>query len=255
VPVYVILPAYALLFVLAVPLIPLRAAVLLPTAAVLALVLPVVQVGLDALPLWRTIAGNDLSLAIGWHYPFTTWIVFVMAGMGLARAGIRRLRTQLWALGAGAALAAAGYGVHAALGFDEVEERVSFEGALWTARPHSTGLLEVIGSGGFAVAVIAACLLLCRTAVVWAALPLRAVGAMPLTAYVGQLVVWAAIATATLDRTGDLAGFRALEPFWPLTLATIGFCTAWALLVGRGPLEWAFDRIARLVVPPTRPAP
>ncbi len=127
--------------------------------------------------------------------------------------------------------------------------RASYLGALWTARPHSTGLLEVIGSGGFALAVLGVCLLLCRTVLVWVVLPLRAVGAMPLTAYTLQLVVWAAIAAAVLDRVGDLTGFRALEPFWPLTIGTVVLCTAWALLVGRGPLETVLDQASRFAVP------
>lgn len=250
VPVYVILPAYALLFLLAVPLIALDARRLLLLAAMLALVMPVVQVALDDLPLWRTASGNALSLVIGWHYPFTTWIAFLVAGLGVARAGIRRTRVQLRMLGAGAALALIGYGAAAATGAGESDEGTSYLAALWTARAHSSGLLEVIGSGGFALAVLAACLLVCRTVVVWIVLPLRAVGAMPLTAYVGQLLVWAAIAAAVLDRTGDLAGFRDLEPFWPLALWTLLLCTAWALLIGRGPLEWVVDRSSRLVTPP-----
>ncbi|WP_127472558.1 heparan-alpha-glucosaminide N-acetyltransferase domain-containing protein [Microbacterium sulfonylureivorans] len=247
VPVYVILPAYALLFFLAVPLVPLGARILLPLAGVLAVVLPVIQVALDDLPMWRTASGNALSLAIGYHYPFTTWIVFVVAGLGVARAGILRLRVQLSMLAAGTALALVGYGLEAATGVAEENERASYVGALWTARPHSTGLLEVIGSGGFALAVIAACLLVCRTVVVWPVLPLRAVGAMPLTAYVGQIVVWALIATEVLGAPGDLAAFRDLEPFWPLALVTIAVCTAWALLVGRGPLEWVVDTSSKLV--------
>jgi uncharacterized membrane protein YeiB len=250
VPVFVILPAYALLFFLAVPLVALGARTLLVLAGALAVVMPVVLVALDDLPLWRTVTGDALSLALGWHYPFTTWIAFLVAGMGVARAGIRRTRVQLWMLGAGAALAIVGYGTDAAIGVTEADERSSFLAALWTARPHSSGLLEVIGSGGFALAVLAACLLACRTVLVWVALPLRAVGAMPLTAYVGQLLVWAAIATAVLGRAGDLAGFRELEPFWPLALSTVALCTAWALLIGRGPLEWVVDRSSRLVAGP-----
>jgi uncharacterized membrane protein YeiB len=249
VPVYVILPAYALLFLLAVALIVLDARTLLILAGALAVVMPVVQVALDDLPLWGTASGDLLSLVLGWHYPFTTWIAFLVAGLGVARAGIRRTAVQLRMLAVGAALAVVAYGAAAVTGADVSEEGTSYLAALWTARPHSSGLLEVIGSGGFALAVLAACLLACRTILVWAALPLRAVGAMPLTAYVGQLLVWAAIATAVLDRTGDLAGFRDLEPFWPLVLWTLVLCTAWALLVGRGPLEWAVDRSSRLVAP------
>lgn len=248
VPVYVILPAYAILFLLALPFTALSARVLLPVAGAIAVVMPFVQVLLDALPLWETAPGSDLSLVLGWHYPFTTWIAFVLAGLGVARAGITRLRVQLWLVGAGAALAFAGYATDAATGAGEAAEAASFEGALWTARPHSTGLLEVIGSGGFALAVLGLCLLACRTLLRWIVLPLRAVGAMPLTAYTAQLVVWAVVASLVLGDPGDLRGFRALEPFWPLTIATLALCTACAVLVGRGPLEAAVDRISRWLV-------
>ena len=136
-------------------------------------------------------------------------------------------------VGAGLALALTGYGLDAATGADEKAERTSFWGAVWTARPHSSGLLEVIGSGGFALLVMGACLLACRTVLTWVVLPIRAVGAMPLTAYTAQLLVWAVIAAAVLGDTGDLRGFRDLEPFGPLVLWTILGCTAWALLVAR----------------------
>lgn len=252
VPVYVILPAYALLFLVAVPLVPLSARALLPLAAVLAVVMPFAQVWLDALPVWRAPYGGDLSLVIGWHYPFTTWIAFVVAGMGVARADIRRTSTQVWMLVIGVSLAVVGYGVNALSGVEEAWEPASFWNSLWTARAHSTGLLEVIGSGGFALATIAASLLVCRTVVVWVVLPLRALGSMPLSAYTAQIVVWVIVAGLVLGDPGDLAGFRDLEPFWPLTLGTILVCTGWALLIGRGPLEWAFDRIVRLTVPARR---
>ncbi|WP_127819577.1 DUF418 domain-containing protein, partial [Microbacterium sp. CPCC 204701] len=135
-----------------------------------------------------------------------------------------------------------------ATGAGEAAEAASFSGALWTARPHSTGLLEVIGSGGFALAVLGACLLVCRTFLRLVVLPLRAVGAMPLTAYTAQLVVWAVVASVVLGDPGDLSGFRALEPFWSLTVGAIMLCTAWTLLIGRGPLEAAVDRIPRWIV-------
>lgn len=252
VPVYVILPAYALMFLLALPLTSLPARVLLLLAGALAVIMPFVQIFLDALPLWSTPAGYFVSLGLGWHYPFTTWIAFVVAGLGVARAGVSRLRVQVWLVVAGAVLALIGYGTDAATGAGPEAEAASYLGALWTARPHSTGLLEVISSGGFALAVLGICLLVCRTLLRWVVLPLRAVGAMPLTAYTLQLVVWAAIAAAMLDRVGDLAGFRALEPFWPLTIGTVVLCTAWALLIGRGPLETVLDGASRFAVPGDR---
>lgn len=252
VPVYVILPAYGLLFLLAIPLVPLRAGVLLPLAAGLAVVMPFVQVWLDDLPIWGAEAGNELGLAIGWHYPFTTWIAFVVAGMGFARLGIRSLSLQLRMLAVGIALAAVGYGLDAAAGVTDASASPSYWAQVWTADAHSSGLLEVIGSGGFALAVISACLLVCRTSVRYLVLPIRAVGAMPLTAYTAQIVAWAIVAAIVLGDTSDLAGFRALTPFGAFAVWTLVGCTAWALLVGRGPLEWLMDAVSRVVARPPR---
>ncbi|MGX1690047.1 heparan-alpha-glucosaminide N-acetyltransferase domain-containing protein [Microbacterium sp. NPDC055442] len=239
VPVYVILPAYAIMFLVALAFVSFGARTLLVLAGALGVIMPFVQFLLDGLPVWSSVAGNDLSLALGWHYPFTVWIAFVLAGLGVARADIRRARVQFRMLLWGSVLSLFGYGVGRGIEATEGALRVD---------PHSSGLFEVIGSGGFAIAVIGGCLLLCRTAVTWVVLPLRAVGAMPLTAYTAQLVAWAVIATVVLGRAGDLGGFRALEPFWPMTLILVAACTVWALLIGRGPLEWVLDRVARLVV-------
>ena len=248
VPIYVILPAYAILFLLTLPLVTLRARTLFVLAGALALVMPFVQALLDDLPFWRTEAGQTVSVVTGWHYPFPVWIAFVVGGLGVARAGITRMRVQLWLIGAGVALAAVGYGLDGLSGADAASGVVSYGAAVWTADPHSTGLLEVIGSGGFALAVIGLCLLACRTVLTWILLPLRAVGAMPLTAYAAQVVAWAIVAAVVLGSTRDLAGFRDLEPFWPMTITLLITCAAWALLIGRGPLEWVVDRIARPTV-------
>lgn len=257
VPVYVILPAYAILFLLAIPFLRLRAPVLLTVAAASAVGLPFLQPLLESAPAWSTPAGGWVSLLLGWHYPFTVWTAFVLAGLGVARAGIGRLSVQLVMLVAGAVLAAVGYGTSVALAMPEPVPAVvpalvptpgeEYAAAVWTAEPHSSGVLEVIGSGGFALAVIGLCLLICRTGVRTILLPLRAVGAMPLTAYTAQLVVWAVWAGNALGDTGNLSGFRQLDPFPVITLATVLGCTLWALLIGRGPLEWVLDRLARLV--------
>lgn len=243
VPVYVILPAYAVLFFIALPLLGLRAPALLVTAGVLAVVTPFLYATIAALPFWGDELGELVSAVFGWHYPFLVWITFVVAGLGVGRLDLRSLRVQLALLVAGAAVSTLGYGLDAA--------GVASGGAwstVFTADAHSSGLYEVLGSGGLAVAVIALCLLLCRTPLTWIVLPVRAVGSMPLTAYTAQLVVWAVWAAVALGDVGDLGGFRDLHPFWPITIGILVGCTAWALTVGRGPLEAAFDRLSRVTV-------
>ncbi len=243
VPVYVILPAYAILFVLATGVLSLRARTLLIAAAVVGLLAPFPQAVIDDLPLWSTVEGAELAAALGWQYPFLTWFAFVLAGMGAARLDLRRARTPWMLAGAGAVLTVAGAVAAAAWGQAETSGQTA-----WTAEPHSSGVFEVIGSGGSALLVIGVCVLLCRTPFTWVALPLRAVGSMPLTAYSAHIVGWALTRLPAEPGVFELDAYRALEPFWPMVLGIVVGCTAWALVVGRGPLEWAVDALARLIV-------
>lgn len=248
VPVYVILPAYAILFLLSLPFLGLPARPLFLLAAALGIVMPFLQAVLDASVFWFTPDGVLVSTLTGWHYPFPVWIAFLLAGMAVGRTDLRSVRTAVLLLLSGAALAVLGYTVSAATGSTPEEESLSVVAAAWTARAHSSGVLEVVGSGGFAVAVIGLCLLVCRTVLRWAVVPLRAVGAMPLTAYSVQLIVWAVVAASVLGDSGDLTGFRELEPFWPMTAGLLVACTLWALLIGRGPLEAGIARLSAWVV-------
>ncbi|KAA9149769.1 DUF1624 domain-containing protein [Microbacterium lushaniae] len=248
VPVYVILPAYAILFLLSLPFLGLRPPALFLLAAVVGVVMPFPQALWDAAPFWSTPDGLMVAALIGWQYPFPVWIAFLLAGMAIGRTDLRSPRTAALLLAAGSAIAAVGYALDAGSGAGVVAEGQSILGAVWTARAHSSGVLEVVGSGGFAIAVIGLCLLVCATALRWVAVPLRAVGSMPLTAYVVQLVAWAVVAASVLGATGDLSGFRALDPFWPMTLALILACTAWTLLIGRGPLEAVIARLSTWAV-------
>ena len=251
VPVYVILPAYAVLFALSLPFLGLRAGSLLLAAALVAAVMPWVYPFLDAAPIWSGRAGEDLQALMGWAYPFPVWIAFLLAGMGVGRLDLRRLGVQAALTVVGGAVAACGYGVAIATAA-MVAEAGPYLSAVWTAEAHSSGLWEVIGSGGFAVAVIGLCLLVCRTPLRWVAIPLRAVGTMPLTAYVLQIVVWAVFAAVLLGDTSDLTGVRDAGLFLPLTLGIVIGCTVWALLWGRGPLEAAIDGVVRRLVSPSR---
>ncbi|WP_022879118.1 heparan-alpha-glucosaminide N-acetyltransferase domain-containing protein [Microbacterium sp. B19] len=249
VPVYVILPAYALLFALSLPFLGLRSGRLFLAAAIVAVVMPWIQPLLDAAPIWSGPAGDDLAAFVGWHYPFPVWIAFLLAGMGVGRLDLQRVRVQVLVAVVGIVVSALGYGLALV-----ARPGTPYLAAVLTAEAHSSGLGEVIGSGGFAIAVIGLCLLVCRTPVRWVAIPLRAVGSMPLTAYVAHIVVWAVLAAAVLGDTSDLSGVREAGLFLPLAVGIVVGCTAWALLVGRGPLEAVIDGFVRRVVgPPTRP--
>lgn len=244
VPVYVILQAYAFLFILALPFLRVRASILWGVAGVLAVIMPFIQLVLGALPVWQGLFGELLDVLLGWHYPFTVWIVFVLVGLAIARTGARDVAAQMRLLVLGAVLSTVGYALA------ELPVPPSEWNAALSSDPHTGGVAEVIGSGGFAIAVIAASLLLCRLGPVrLLTLPLRATGAMPLTAYTAQLLVWAMAAWVSVGDVTDLSGFRDLDPFWPLTIGVILGCTAWAVLIGRGPMEWLLDALARRSIP------
>lgn len=101
--------------------------------------------------------------------------------------------------------------------------------AVLAAGPHSGGTAEVLGSGGFALAVIALCLLLSRP-LRWVLLPLGALGSMPLTAYTAHVLSVVLVAGP--------GGFVASNALWVATaLGLLLVTTLWSMFVGRGPLE------------------
>ncbi len=245
VPVFVILQAYGILFLLALPLVRLPARTLWMLAASVAMVVPWVLPSIDNALVNAGEVGGDIVLLLGWHYPFPLWAAFMIAGLAAARSDLRALRTQVVLVAAGATCAI----VAAAASAFVSASPASYLGRVLADEPHSGGVLEAVGSGGFALAVIGLCLLICRTPLRVAVLPLRAVGTMPLTAYVGQIVAWAIWASLVLGDVHDLDGFRELQPFWPFVLGAFLFCTAWAVFLGRGPLERALGSATRVVVP------
>ena len=255
VPVYVILPAYAVLFLLVLPLLRLPAAWLFGLAAALAVTMPFVQFVISGWAIWATPVGWLVDVAIGGHYPFLVWSAFIVAGLGVGRLPFARPRVAAALLGVGAALAVVGYSLGAVTERLRADEPESVWAFVTSAEAHTSGIGEAVGSGGFAIAVVGLCVLLTSTPLTWMLLPLRAVGAMALTAYSGQLVAWALLQPTPPPGETDLGAFRALEPFWPFTIWTIVLCTAWTLLVGRGPLEWAIDRMVRRAAPDSLEGP
>lgn len=101
--------------------------------------------------------------------------------------------------------------------------------AFFSADPHSGGTAEILGSGGFALVVIASCLLLSRP-LRWILLPLGALGSMPLTAYTAHVVSLFVIAGP--------GGYIASNTFWAATaVGLLLLTTLWSMFFGRGPLE------------------
>jgi len=101
--------------------------------------------------------------------------------------------------------------------------------AVFSVEPHSGGTAEVLGSGGFALAVIALCVLLSRP-LRWTMLPFGALGSMPLTAYSAHVL--------SITAVGGPGAFFSSNVFWAATaIGLLLVATAWSMFLGRGPLE------------------
>jgi len=250
-PVAVILTYYALLILIAVPL--LRAPWwLLAGGAVLACVgAPVLsavlrsglpegpgdQVGFAAL---AEPASALRELLVTGYYPVLTWTTYLLAGLAVGRLDLRSSRTGWGLLGGGAVLAAATAVLSSVLlaagGLDAIggprELLVQRYGTVptdtwwWLAveLPHSGTPLDLAHTTGCALAVVGAALLVARAAP-WAVVPFAAVGAVTLTLYSLH------VATLAVLGGGGLSTY----------LWHVGWCLAIGLVVRvtgmRGPAE------------------
>jgi uncharacterized protein len=248
--VYIILEYYAVMFLLSLPVLRWRPRTLFAFAAGLAIVAPVAQLVFSRIlldiGLFET---SPFTLLVTGAYPAIVWFVFVMVGIGVGRLDLRRRDIHLRIMLVGVVLVIAGYtagslvattsaGQNAAAAFDMPSTDVGLFDltALLTALPHTGTPFEVVGATGFALALVALCLLVLQPGaprVVQAALyPLAATGSMALSAYTVQIIVLALI--------GDsywVVGQNNADLYLTLTLSIVLGCTAWALLLGRGPLE------------------
>ncbi|MGW3304647.1 DUF418 domain-containing protein [Streptomyces rubiginosohelvolus] len=266
----IILAFYGVYFLLALPLVRLRAGTLALIAAGLALVTPQMAFALKALlsesvqqsvnaydPLKALSDVGVLDLLLTGFYPALTWMPFVVAGMTLARLDLPAPAVQ-WRLAAlGAALTVAAYGTSLLLaGKDALASMAeggkpsagpkpasfgsgSFEaqGAasdLLTAGPHSGTTFDIIGSVGIAILVIVSTTVLMDRLPLLRRLakPIIAVGAMSLTAYVGHFVVQSAVDMPT----GESSQVSWL-PVLTFILGAIVFAALWSRFFRRGPLE------------------
>jgi len=234
----VILPTYALLFVLAIPFLRWSPKRLFLLAGVVAIVSPAV----NALVL-GFVQGRDgviLDLLVSGVYPGLIWITFVLVGLGIGRLDLRARRVQLGLAGAGLVLGTVGYGIGAYVASivpngAGLVGRVDFS-VLASIDAHSGSSFEVVGSTGFALAVIALALL-GAAPLRWALFPLAAVGSMALSAYTVHILAIAALGSLfwQADDTALYAAF--------IVAALLG-CSAWYVTLGRGPLEQALTTIS-----------
>ena len=251
-PVYVILPTYGVLFLLVIPVLRLRARWLLALAATCAVASPVVALAI--VPLYADAGMWEVQL--GLVYPVVTFLAYVLVGLAVARAGLEERGAQVVLLASGAAVALVAYPVGNALAPVPVDAAFAFPGVPYAGegstpaeafaqlflspRDHSSSVVDVVGTAGVAVAVIALCTLVFdgrgRSAA-RIAFPLAAVGSMPLTVYAGHLVVLAVLPVS--PDSGAAWGWFAV--------GSVLFAMLWRRFVGRGPLEQLTARLTRLV--------
>lgn len=109
------------------------------------------------------------------------------------------------------------------------ELKDSLKRSLVDSAPHSGGTAEFVGSGGFALIVVALCQLIVSRARRWF-IPIAVTGAMPLTIYTAHVIIVFAV--------GGPAGTVVSNPlYWSLVIGSIVFANVWMAFFGRGPLE------------------
>ena len=236
-PVAVILPYYAVLFVMSLPFLRWPPRRLFVLAGLVAVIMPVV-VFIPRLPEQAIGFGPGqvlVDLLVTGFYPCLVWIAFVLAGIGVGRLDLGAISVQRRMLVAGVILAVVGYG-GAAVAAPFVTAR-SVLGGLFTSEPHSGSPFEVVGSTGFAIGVIALCLLASRIVLRWVLLPVAAVGSMALSAYSIQII---GLALVIQNSQGGLStlGFEPDNALWlAFVVVALVACTAWFIFIGRGPFE------------------
>jgi len=255
-PVYVILPTYGVLFLLVVPVLRLRARWLLVAAGACAVLSPVVAVSIA--PLYADAGMWEVQL--GLVYPVVTFLAYVLVGLAVVRAGLGR-RRQVVLLVSGAVAAAVAYVTGNVLAPVPPDAASAFPGVPYAGegstaaqalaqlflspRDHSSSVVDVVGTAGVAVAVIALCTLVFdgrgRTAR-RVAFPLAAVGSMPLTVYAGHLVVLASL--PSYPDSGAAWGWFAI--------GSVLFAMVWRRFLGRGPLERLTATVTGVVPDPAR---
>lgn len=227
----IILDYYGIMFLLMVPALYLSRAALAGLAAVIAVFAPLAAESVLAAPPeddWTALAAEYLLIG---SYPALVWLPFLLVGLLCTRSGLSRPGTQYRMMIGGVAAMVLGYGIAEAV-----------PGV--TAAAHSGSTAEIVGSGGFAIALIGALLWLERFRASRVALhPLAAAGSMPLTIYTLQILLLAGL-VAFADAAAWLPEYPGFPLMVILIIASLLFGEAWRTLLGAGPLERMLRKIA-----------
>lgn len=279
----VILTFYALLFLIAIPLLGAGPRFLAGLSLFLAVGAPFAVHALRGVlpepafegdPTLQDVVTDPLGLAsdllVHGGYPVLAWTAYLCAGLALGRLDLtsRKIASRLFR--GGLALVAGVWLLSSLVlfRFGGLRHlwRAEFPGAsrgeaLWDSpdgttwwallsrAPHSTTPFDLLITLGSAAAILGGALLLTRSAPVARALtPLAAAGSMPLTLYTAHVLLLA---------TGALSGSPGLL-YAAMTTGALLFALAWRH-VGRGPLETVVAEAARrcreAVTPAQSPEP
>jgi uncharacterized membrane protein YeiB len=279
----VILVFYALLFLIAIPLLGLGPRALAGLALSLAVAAPLAVHALRGVlpepafegdPTLQDVVTDPLGLVsdllVHGDYPVLAWTAYLCAGLALGRLDLTSRMAALRLLGGGLALVAAVWLTSSLVLFRYGGLRrlwsAEFPGAsraeaLWDSpdgetwwallsrAPHATTPFDMLLTLGSAAAILGGALLLTRsTRLTWALTPLAAAGSMPLTLYAAHVLL---LATGALSDSPELL-------YAVMTTGALLFALSWRH-VGRGPLETVVAGTARrcreAVTPPRPPEP
>ncbi|WP_311477106.1 heparan-alpha-glucosaminide N-acetyltransferase domain-containing protein [uncultured Gulosibacter sp.] len=260
-PIAIILPIFGLLYIAMLPFISMRPRYLIIWGAAIMVFAPML---VQLLQLSAPYA-SALAFVFYGNYPLHAWLAMALFGMALGRFDLRSRKLASIAVLVGIAITTIGFALASLIPggagqpADEVIYSVSSSSwsvdgdylpdddfeftpladmltGLTNSQPHTGGGLEIFLGVGVSLAVAGLCLLIGSTRMRWVTLPLAALGSMPLTVYSLHVAIYVAVYgnTNLSDWVGPVEG----DPTALIvTLAFLVGCTAWALTVGRGPLE------------------
>jgi len=238
----VILTFYGAVYAIGILFIGMRVYALVVWSAAIAVAGPALAAALLALS--PSSSGAGISFVLGGAYSIVAWTALMLAGLALGRLDVTRTKISALALVAGIVLSGVGYTAGSVweAGNASAASSATVLTAFFSSGPHTGGTMEILGSGGLAIALIAL-LVLTGERLRYALLPLAAVGSMPLSAYTAHVVaIW-------------IIGPGGWWLYPSLALGLLVLCSAWAILSGRGPLERLTAQAAVRLATPEQRAP